>query len=430
MAGVSQFEARFKLITFPMYNSEIIQASRFVSNVEVKEMNRSSTGRMYGLGALALLLWTPPLQAQESMDMRDQTYRQLTAADAAGLDAPELPAPDGEVVTVRTLVDERLVEFDIGPIDLPAGMDHLRLPIQMAEFPVDGWIHGFEIEMVDEDGHEIPLDLLHHVNFIDPDKRELFSSIARRIMAAGRETVGERFPDLIGYPISDGDRMLISTMFANPLGRDYSGSHLIVRFFYSTESDGMFQPRDVFPFYLDVMGPVGGKDFPVTPGKTVQYWEGQPAVDGRILAIGGHVHDHASRLTLVDMTTGKTVWETEPAVSAEGRVTGVPSGTFFWTLGRRIFADHTYRISAEYDNPLDVPAPDGGMGAIGGVVWVGKNTVWPEFDRGDDSYVADLINTLEAPANLHSHGTQDMSAENEPDMEGMPAEAENGDHTH
>ena len=394
-------------------------------------MNSGSTGSIYALIALALLFGTPAVKAQESMNMADQTYRQLTVADAAGLEAPKLPAPSTGIVTVRTLIEERRVEFDIGPVDLAVGMEHLRLPIQMAEFPVAGWIHGFEIEMVDAEGNKIPLDLLHHVNFIDPDKRELFSSTARRVMAAGRETTREKMSELIGYPVSDGDRMLISAMFANPLESDFNESHLIVRFFYSTESDGMFQPRDVYPFYLDVMGPIGGKDFPVTPGKTVQHWEGKPAVDGRILAIGGHLHDHASKLTLVDVTAGKTIWETEPSVNSDGRVTGVPSGMFMWTLGRKIYADHTYRVSAEYDNPLDVPAPDGGMGAIGGVVWVGKDTVWPEFDRTDDMYVADLINTLEAPANLHGHGVHDMSAEEEADMEGMPAaEAELGEHTH
>ncbi len=395
-------------------------------------MNRGFAGPILTVAAIAVLGWTADVQAQETMSMADPAYEQLTVADAAGLEAPELPEADGELVAVRTLTDERLVEFDIGPLELTAGMQHLRLPIQLAVFPVDGWIHGFEVEMVDGQGNAIPMDLLHHVNFIDPDKRELFSTIARRVMAAGRETLREKLPGLIGYPVSDGDRMLIASMFANPLAEDYLDAHLIVRFHYSTESDGFLQPRDVYPFYLDVMGPIGGKDFPVSPGKTVQHWEGKPAVDGRILGIGGHLHDHASKLTLVDMTTGKTIWEAEPDVNAEGRVTGVPSGSFMWTLGRKIYADHTYRISVEYDNPLDVPAPDGGMGAIGGVVWVGKNTEWPEFDRGDDMYVADLINTLQAPANLHGHGAHDMSdpaGMGEMDAEGMDAEA-HGEHSH
>ncbi|MDH3297709.1 MAG: hypothetical protein OEM96_05480 [Gemmatimonadota bacterium] len=391
-------------------------------------MNRGSINHILALAAIASLSWTATVHGQQSMAMPDEPYEQLTAADAAGLEAPALPDMNGALVSVRTLADERLVEFDIGPIELKAGMAHLRLPIQLAAFPVDGWIHGFEVAMVDGEGNELPMDLLHHVNFIDPDKRELFSSIARRVMAAGRETLHEQLPRLIGYPVSDGDRMLIASMFANTLGQDYPDAHLLVRFQYTTEADGFFQPRNVYPFYLDVMGPIGGKDFPVPPGKTVQYWEGQPAVDGRILGIGGHLHDHASKLSLLDMTTGKTVWETGPERNAEGRVTGVPSGSFMWTLGRKIFADHTYRISVEYDNPLDVPAPDGGMGAIGGVVWVGKNTAWPEFDRGDDMYVADLINTLQAPANLHGHGTHAMG-DAEAGM-GSEAETEHAEHQH
>jgi len=325
-------------------------------------------------------------------------------ASAHSADQPSLPLDRNELVTVRTLADQRVVEFVIGPVELEAGMEHLRLPIQMAEFPVDGWMHGFEIEMVDSAGEPLPLGLLHHVNFIDPDKRELFSPIARRVMAAGRETATERLPDLIGYPIADGDRMLIATMFANPLEQDYLDANLVVRFFYSAEADGFMQPRDIFPFYMDVMGHVGVKDFPVPPGRTVQSWEGQPAVDGRILAIGGHVHDYATRLALIDVTSGKTLWEVEPDGTPGGHVTGVPSDKFLWTLGKKIYADHVYRIEVEYDNPLDVAAPDGGMGAIGGAVWVGKDVEWPDFDRTDEDYVADLANTLTAPDRLHGHG--------------------------
>ena len=358
-------------------------------------------------------------------------YRQMTPAEAAGLEAPELPAPNGEMVTVRLLADQRLAEFDIGPVELMAGMEHLRIPIQMALFPVDGWIRGFEVSMVDGQGNELPMDLLHHVNFIDPDKRELFSTISRRVMAAGRETLSEQLPGMIGYPVAEGDRMLIAAMFANALGVDYPDAHLIVRFSYRGESDGFLQPRDVYPFYLDVMGPMGDKDFPLEPGITVRSWEGTPAVGGRILGLGGHLHDHAVKLTLADVTTGKTIWEVEPERNEEGRVVGVPSGFFLWTLGRRIFADHTYRISVEYDLPPGEVAPDGGMGAIGGVLWVGKETEWPEFDRGDDMYVADLINTLAAPDNLHGHGGHSMDGmEGMEEMDPMSAEAGEDGHQH
>ncbi|HSM09011.1 MAG TPA: hypothetical protein VLA33_08325 [Gemmatimonadota bacterium] len=336
--------------------------------------------------------------------LAQEMSHETTMADARPADPPTLPLDRNELVEVRTLEEERTVEFVIGPVALEAGMEHLRLPIQMAEFPVDGWMHGFEMEMVDGAGAPIPSELLHHVNFIDPDKRELFFPIARRVMAAGRETSTERLPGVIGYPIADGDRMLISAMFANALERDFDDAHLVVRFFYSTESDRLIQPRDIFPFYLDVMGPLGAKDFPLPPGRTVKAWEGKPAVDGRILGVGGHVHDYATRLALIDVTDGKTLWEVEPEGTPGGRITGVPSDRFLWSLGKKIHADHVYRIEVEYHNPLDEPAPDGGMGAIGGAVWVGKGVRWPEFDRTNEMYLGDLENTLTAPDRLHGHG--------------------------
>lgn len=371
-------------------------------------------------GTFFALLLPAAVQAQETVAAPAGPSNEVLVADAVTPD-PELPTERSELVEVRTLDEEREVEFVIGPVELTSGMAHLRLPIQMAEFPVDGWIHGFEIEMRDGAGETIPMDLLHHVNFIDPDKRELFSPIARRVMAAGRETATERLPGIIGYPIAEGDRMLIAAMFANPLEQDYRDARLVVRFFYSAEADGFIQPRNVFPFYLDVMGPIGPKDFPVPPGNSVQSWEGSPAVDGRILGIGGHLHDYATRLALVDVTENETLWEVEPEGEVGGHVTGVPSDRFLWTLGKKIYADHTYRIEVEYENPLDTAAPDGGMGAIGGVVWVGKDVEWPEFDRTDERYLADLENTLTAPERLHGHGHGGMNATG--DMHGMPEDA-------
>lgn len=360
----------------------------------------------------------------------------ITVASAAPDVAPPLPLDRNEYVEVRTIPEQREVEFRIGPVELTSGMDHLRLPIQMAEFPVDGWIHGFELEMVNGQGESIPMDVLHHVNFIDPDKRELFSPISRRVMAAGRETSTERLPRVIGYPVAQGDRMMIAAMFADPLEVDFPDATLVVRFFYSAESDGFIQPRNVYPFYLDVMGPLGVKDFPVPPGKTVKSWEGKPAVDGRILGIGGHVHDYATRLSLIDVTDGATIWEVEPNGEPGGHVTGVPSDRFIWSLGKKIYADHTYKIEVEYHNPTDEPAADGGMGAIGGVVWVGKDVEWPEFDRTDDTYIADLTNTLTAPERMHGHGMGGMAVTGDMKMPGSSAtnDAAGGgdghDHTH
>jgi hypothetical protein len=331
--------------------------------------------------------------------------------------APELPVHQNEYVTIENHVDDRMVDYLIGPLDLPADMGHLRLPIQMAEIPVDGWLHGFAVAMLDADGHDLPMDLLHHVNFIDPDKRDVFAPIARRVIAAGRETAEKELPGILGYPVQTGDRMIISTMFANPVGTDFAEAYLRVRLTYSLEEDGFMQPRDVYPFYLDVMGPVGAKDFPVPPGKTVLSYEASPVIEGRILGIGGHLHDYATLLRLEDVTDGEVIWEAEPEYTEDGRLVGVPEGQLWKKGGVKVSPDHVYRIYVEYDNPMAHPTPDGGMGEIGGVIWASKDVVWPEFNREDPVYVADLINTLEAPEKLGGHGHGEHGGQGE--MEGM-----------
>ena len=331
--------------------------------------------------------------------------QQMTVAMVEDMDlaAPELPA-GGDIVRVENRSDERFVDFVIGPLDLPADMGHLRPPIQVAEIPVDGWLQGFAVTMEDGAGSALPMDLLHHVNFIDPDKRDLFAPIARRVIAAGRETREKKLPSLLGYPIEAGDRMIISSMFANPIGTDVPEAYLRVRIFYSLEEDGFMQPRDVYPFYLDVMGPVGAKDFAVPPGKTVHAYEASPVIEGRILGIGGHLHDYATVLRLEDVTEGKVLWEAEPEYDGEGRLTGVSESILLMSGGIKVTPEHTYRIYVEYENPMAHPTPDGGMGEIGGVIWASKDVVWPELRRDDPIYVADLINTLEAPEKAGGHG--------------------------
>ena len=368
------------------------------------------TRRVVGLvAATALLPTTLPAQ-------------QVTVAMVEEMDlaVPEVPTRS-ESVRVENHAEERVADFVIGPLNLPSDMGHLRLPIQMAEMPVDGWLHGFEVRMEDGEGNALPMDLLHHVNFIDPDKRDVFAPIARRVIAAGRETSQKKLPDVLGYPIQTDDRMIISAMFANPVGRDIPEAYLRVRIFYSLEEDGFIQPRDVYPFYLDVMGPVGAKDFPVPPGKTVRAYEASPAIEGRILGIGGHLHDYAKALRLEDVTEGKVIWEAETEYTDEGRLKGVSESLLWMSGGIKVSPDHMYRIYVEYENPMPHPTPDGGMGEIGGVIWAAKDIVWPEFRRDDPIYVADLINTFEAPEKAGGHG---HGGHGQMEQEGVPSEGQ------
>ncbi|MFQ5889521.1 MAG: hypothetical protein ACE5JR_05660 [Gemmatimonadota bacterium] len=322
---------------------------------------------------------------------------------AAAQTPPRLPVGSDELVEIIDHREERVLEMVVGPAELSTEGHHVRLPIQLVELPLEGWLHGFEWEITDSRGHRLPDDLLHHINLIDPDRRELFSPIPRRIMAAGRETTRQEMPRLLGYPVESGTRVLVSAMFARPTERDYEQVYLHVRLFYSLESDGLIRPRDVYPFYLDVMGPVGPKSFRIPPGGTVRSWTGSPAIDGRILAIGAHLHDHARFIRLEDVTLGKVVWETEPNRDAEGHVQSVTTEHLWWRGGAKIYKDHEYRIVVAYDNPTDSYDPEPGMGEIGGVILASGDAEWPELDAESPMYVADLRNTLDAPRKLHGH---------------------------
>ena len=290
-------------------------------------------------------------------------------------------------------------------------------------------MHGFAWEMRNGEGEVLPPDLLHHVNLIDPDNRELFSPISRRILAAGRETQKEEIPRLIGYPLEKDGRVLIATMYGNTLDEDYEDVYLHFKIHYSRAGEGLISPKAVYPFYVDVMGFTDVKDFEVPPGHSVHSYKVRPGVDARILGIGGHVHDYATELRFEDVTTGEVLWRAEPDVNEAGRVVGLPSSKFLLQLGKKIYKDHEYQIVVEYDNPLDVPAPDMGMGAIGGVVAIMGDGEWPAHDPNDPDYVLDLNNTITAPERMEGHGhgghggghghgtrTMDMPAEEGMDM--------------
>lgn len=316
---------------------------------------------------------------------------------------PPLPLVSDSLVKVIDHQEESVLEIVVGPAQLRTDGHHLRLPIQLIRLPFTGWLHGYEWEVIDPQGEPLPRDLLHHVNLIAPDQRELFFPTPRRVMAAGRETTGEKMPKLFGYPVEAGTRLLAIAMLARPIERDYPEVYVRVRLSYTREGDAFIRPRAVYPFHMDVMGAVGPKSFSIPPGGTVRSWSGSPAVDGRILAIGAHLHDNARFIRLEDETEGKVLWETEPEITADGHVKRVTIDQLWIRGGIKLRKDHRYRIVVAYDNSTEAYDPEPGMGEIGGLIMVASDAVWPKLDRNDPEYMADLKNMLEEPYRLTSN---------------------------
>ena len=286
---------------------------------------------------------------------------------------------------------ERIV-LDVGPVNLEAGASHEghdQPPVLVGAFPASGWVHGFDVDLIDSTGRALPRELLHHINLIVPQKRELFSGIMLRVGAAGPETDPVKLPRLLGYRVERGDSLLVTTMLHNPTGIPQRGVRVRVHLPFTPDNDWP-ATISIFPFYVDVMPPAGIHAYDLPPGRSVKSWEGSPAVGGRILGVGGHLHEYGVELRFEDVTAGKVLWSATPKVDDDGKVVGLPTKTFFWRLGVKIHPDHVYRLSAVYENPTGKTIPDGAMGTLGGVFLPDDRKLWPAIDRAVADYLTDV----------------------------------------
>lgn len=325
----------------------------------------------------------------------------------AALAAPQAAVAQEPLLSIRKNAEKQELIFEIGPLHLEAHAAHdgVRQPkAQSIALPISGYLHGFTTEMLDAEGKTIPSRLLHHVNIMAPERRELFSEIMQRVGAAGSETGPVFIPRFLGYPMSVGDSLLFTAMFHNPTGESYHNARLRIRMRYST--DRTWHPRvAIQPFYLDVMPPAGGHAYDLPPGRSTRSWEGKPAVNGRVVALGGHLHKYGVALRLEDLTEGKVLFETTPEVDEAGNVVGMPRKYFLWRLGIPLDARHTYRLTAIYDNPTGETLAGGGMGALGGVFVPADRDRWPAVDRLHPEYQYDVKFTYEgSPGGHGGHG--------------------------
>lgn len=291
--------------------------------------------------------------------------------------------------TLRVEQEDGNLIFEIGPVVLPAHASHhevMQPPPFTTVFPVGGWFHGFTVDLVDEHANPVPKELLHHVNVIAPGKRELFSGIMLRLGASGSETSPVLLPRILGYRAEKGDSLLLSAMLHNPTDKSYVATLRVIAPY--TPDHSYLGALGIYPFYMDVMPAAGSHSFDVPPGHSEHYWEAKPAIDGRILGVGGHLHKYGTELRLEDRTTGKVIWRTKPRTDSTGEVVGMSIDKFFWTFGIAIHPDHVYRLTAVYDNPTGATIMDDGMGALGGAFFP-TGGAWPAIDRTSPDYVTD-----------------------------------------
>jgi hypothetical protein len=214
----------------------------------------------------------------------------------------------------------------------------------------------------------------------------------------------------------------------NDTGKDLEGVHLKLIMLWTPKNQNP-QPVNALPIYMDVNLTVGGQNtFDVPPGKSTKAYEFKLAVGGRLLGVGGHMHDYGTRVWLEDVESAKVLTQVVAKRDAQGKLLKVTRKLFGVTGdGLRLKANRRYRVVGEYDNPTGEMRPKGAMASMVGLFVPDDMRQWPAIDSRDPTYRRDLASLVIRGARsspTQAHPTSDAAAHT---SHGAEAAHESGD---
>ena len=112
----------------------------------------------------------------------------------------------------------------------------------------------------------------------------------------------------------------------------------------------------------------GSNTFDVPPGKSSKAYEFTLPVGGRLLGVGGHMHDYGVRVRLEDAETGKVITSVVATRDSAGKVSKISRKLYGVSgEGLKLKANHRYRVVGEYDNPTNETKVKGAMAHMVGL---------------------------------------------------------------
>jgi hypothetical protein len=331
----------------------------------------------------------------------------------AALSVLSLPADDPRA-TVRVDSVRKDVVVSAGPFNvmaMPPGMKHDAMeampdhstPVLRFEWPVNGWLRGFRVEVVDGQGNLVDRRIIHHLIGVNFDRRQLLYPAVERLFGIGRETEDLSVPRTIGVPMSPGMHLGMYMAWQNETGKDLHDITIRVHLEYSPANLNP-RPVDALPLYMDVNLTVGGSnEFDVPIGKSEKSWEFTMPAGGRLLGFSGHLHDYGAGLRLEDVGSGKVIATVKATRAPDGKLLklsrslpGVGGDGIELKGGRK------YRVVGMYDNPTGEPIAKA-MAHITGIFAPDKMAKWPVIDLADQTLQDDLASLDETGKSEHSH---------------------------
>jgi hypothetical protein len=240
----------------------------------------------------------------------------------------------------------------LGPLNLPAHTGHMAMPQpapQILEIPFDGWITAYHPALVDDGGRQLPGRMLHHVAFWNTARADfLCPNKDEHIFGAGGEM--NDWPALpgFGYRARRGDRIRVTTMLHNPTETSYPSAWLVVRMEY--QPAGAAPLKSVYPAWFDVKK-CGDSSFPLEKGGMTLKADIPVNFSGRLLGVGGHLHDYGEQLELEDSTQQQPIATLQAVLDDQGHIRSIPVALFLDRGGFPVKKGDTVNVRARYQEP-------------------------------------------------------------------------------
>jgi hypothetical protein len=257
------------------------------------------------------------------------------------------------------------------------------------DWPVDGWVRGYQLDLFDARGRPASPSYVHHFTVTNFDRRQLIYATAEKLVGVGRETGSVDLPVSLGVPLAVGQRIGMMVALHN---ETEVPAEIFVRLILRwTPPNGDRNPTAVMPLNLDVNNLPGmSSAYDLPAGRSSRAFEFSVPLDGRLLAISGHLHDYGLAVRLQDTETQRTVAEVRSVLGPDRSIVGVEQKKWIGLFGRgiRLRAGRRYRLIGEYDNPRQ-PLRSGAMTQMIAVFAPDDWTAWPRLDPAHRDYQMD-----------------------------------------
>ena len=273
------------------------------------------------------------------------------------------PGPGGETkLDVHDDTAAHVLTVRVGPLNLPPRTEHVGSPVLFLVVPFDGWFVAYRPQVVDQNGATLPGRLLHHVELLNPARRNFIClQHEERIFAAGGELKDWPAVPGVGYRVAKGSPIRVAAMFHNPTDQPFPRAYLTLHIDYRLL--GSAPLKNIYPAWF-LVSHCGPSIYDLGPGTNVTTSEFTVPYSGRLLGVGGHIHDYGRQLRLENATRKEEIATLNTLLDAEGRLLSVPAVLFPERQGYRLDRGDTVKVTAVYDNPSGTVLRKAAMGIV------------------------------------------------------------------